>query len=134
MVEKSGLTEMGAPQTTIMKKSDYASMYPQQNRASDEGSDDGDAFGATYKTESLVEFMNIESQIKQSTINSKDGSIGAPAAQQVFVGDSFRDELADSVGTQLTEIVQVGSKRMDDSILREEQERQSFQRKHGLMN
>ena len=43
----------------------------------------------------------------------------------VFIGDSFADELADSVGTQLTEI-HGSTKRVDDSILREEQERQSF--------
>ena len=42
--------------------------------------------------------------------------------ENVFVGDSFADELADSVGTQLTEIHN-SSKRVDDSILREEQER-----------
>ena len=42
--------------------------------------------------------------------------------EAVFVGDSFRDELADSVGTQLTEVFDSG-KRVDDSILREEQER-----------
>lgn len=51
----------------------------------------------------------------------------------VFVGDSFADELADSVGTQLTEI-HTQSKRVDDSILREEQERQSFQKRHALMS
>ena len=40
-------------------------------------------------------------------------------AAAMFVGDTFRDELADSVGTQLTEVID-NSKRADDSILREE--------------
>lgn len=44
-----------------------------------------------------------------------------------FVGDSFQvDDLADSVGTELTEILISGRHRQDDSILREELERQSF--------
>ena len=61
----------------------------------------------------MVEFLEIESQIKQATMHS---------GNNVFVGDSFNrdeDELADSVGTQLTEVVDMG-KRVDESILREE--------------
>lgn len=72
--------------------------------------------------------MEIESQIKMESIRSGDNNI--------FVGDSFQQEhdpLADSVGTQLTE-VRNSSRRADDSILREEQERQSFQKKHQLLN
>ena len=76
----------------------------------------------------MDEFMQIESQIeKESSIRSKKGETA------VFVGDSFRDELAESVGTQMTEIIDSG-KRGDDSILREEAERQSFQKRHALMN
>ena len=59
--------------------------------------------------------MEIESSIKKATMRSGDGG-------NVFVGDSFADELADSVGTQLTEVLNT-SKRVDESILREEQER-----------
>ena len=65
--------------------------------------------------------MDIENHVKQATMQSNDG--GGAAA--MFVDDTFRDELADSVGTQLTEVIE-NSKRADDSILREEQERQSF--------
>ena len=43
-----------------------------------------------FKSNSLVEFMEIESRVKQATFN--DG-------HAVFVGESFNDELADSVGT-----------------------------------
>ena len=53
-------------------------------------------------------------------MQSNDGGAAA-----MFVDDTFRDELADSVGTQLTEVIG-DVKRADDSILREEQERQSF--------
>ena len=64
--------------------------------------------------------MAIETQVKQATMNSIDGGAAA-----MFVDDTFRDELADSVGTQLTEVIG-DVKQADDSILREEQERQSF--------
>ena len=63
--------------------------------------------------------MAIETQVKQATMNSNNG------AAAMFVDDTFRDELADSVGTQLTEVIG-DVKQADDSILREEQERQSF--------
>eukprot|EP00354_Favella_ehrenbergii_P005727 CAMPEP_0170469030 /NCGR_PEP_ID=MMETSP0123-20130129/11992_1 /TAXON_ID=182087 /ORGANISM="Favella ehrenbergii, Strain Fehren 1" /LENGTH=120 /DNA_ID=CAMNT_0010735755 /DNA_START=264 /DNA_END=626 /DNA_ORIENTATION=- len=46
------------------------------------------------KSHSLVEFMQLENQIKMSTMKSIEG------AQSAFVGDSFQvDALADSVGT-----------------------------------
>ena len=64
--------------------------------------------------------MDIENHVKQATMQSNDGGAAA-----MFVDDTFRNELADSVGTQLTEVID-NSKRADDSILREEQERQSF--------
>ena len=43
------------------------------------------------------------------------------SGSNVFVGDSFnRDDLADSVGTQLTEVLGDMGNRVDESILREE--------------
>ena len=61
------------------------------------------------KSHSLIEFMEVENQIKQGTLNGSN----------VFVGESFRrDDLGDSVGTELTELLD--GKRGDDSILREE--------------
>ncbi len=45
-------------------------------------------------------------------------------ANKFYAGASFKDELGDSIGTQLTEIIDRGNRpRQDDSILREEQER-----------
>jgi len=62
------------------------------------------------KSNSMIEFMEFESQFKQGTFNGSGN---------VFVGDSFRrDELGDSIGTQLTEMLE--GKRNDESILREE--------------
>lgn len=39
---------------------------------------------------------------------------------EVFTGDTFRDDFADSVGTQLTEILDSGRHQGEDSILLEE--------------
>ena len=80
------------------------------------------------KSGSLVEFMQLENNVKMSTMKSIEGAQG-------FVGDSFQvDGLADSHGTELTEILDPQKARQDDSIAREQQERESFQKKHGLMN
>jgi len=53
--------------------------------------------------------MELESQIKAGTMRSLEG--GFIQANQVFAGASFKDELADSVGTQLTEILDSGRPR-----------------------
>lgn len=60
--------------------------------------------------------MVIENSVKQATFNEANGAA-------VFVGgESFKDDFANSVGTELTELVGT-NRRVDDSILREEQER-----------
>ena len=137
MIEKSDLTALGVavPEVLVTEEDDIAESMPvfgrrttQETRnevgdGNENGEDDGMA--QTYKSHSLVEFMEFEDQIKQGTFNERGN---------VFVGDTFRDEMAESVKTELTEMVTGSGKRNDESILREEEERQSFQRKHGLMN
>ena len=118
-IEKSDLTAMGVavPDELGMEFGEGGLMDADRATPmmSSAGRDNRIAdFADTYKTGSLVEFMEIESQVKQATMHS---------GTNVFVGDSFnRDDLADSVGTQLTEVLDSG-KRVDDSILREAEER-----------
>ena len=113
IIERSDLTAMGVavPEMLITeedealddaplsqhKKNNVPQFYSKAaNRIGQENGDDEDALGHTYaKSGSLVEFMEIESQIKQATMRSGIG-------ERVFVGDSFNeqvDELGDSIGT-----------------------------------
>ena len=98
MIEKSDLTEIGVavPEMLVTEEDEGGTiMHPDQSRVNQGQSDEEDRFDMTHKTDELDEFMKLESQVKQATMGSRDGDVAA----QVFVGDSFRDEMADSIGT-----------------------------------
>jgi len=103
--EKLNLTTMAVPEALMREENSASNLH----RADED--DDADMLAATAgRNHSLVEFMQIEDRLRQGTLRSIGG----------FAGESFRDDFADSIGTQLTEIVDTGRRAGEDSILREE--------------
>ena len=91
LIEKSDLTAMGVtvPEMLVTEED-------QQQQDLDDNLANRAAMIKTHKTNSLYEFMDIESQIEQATDEKP----------QVLVGNSFTtDELANTVGTELTEVL-----------------------------
>ena len=104
LIEKSDLTAMGVavPDVLVTEGDDQPnSAIPVHTDARMREEDF--LLETAGKSGSLVEFMQLEQNIKMSTMKSIEGG-------QAFAGDSFQvDGLADSVGTELTEILD-GSK------------------------
>lgn len=66
MIEKSDLTAMAEGLPEVLE-----TMTPKQRTGND--NNEIPDLGATHKTDSLVEFMEIESQIKHASLKSIDG-------------------------------------------------------------
>ena len=101
LIEKSDITALGVivPEVLVTEGDEYV----QQATGSEDHSDI--MMETAGKSGSLVEFMQLEDQVKLSTMKSLEQGPN-------FVGDSFHvDEMANSVGTELTEILVSGRHR-----------------------
>ena len=101
LIEKSDITALGVivPEVLVTEGDEYVQLATDTEDHSDI------MMETAGKSGSLVEFMQLEDQVKLSTMKSVEQGPN-------FVGDSFHvDEMADSVGTELTEILVSGRQR-----------------------
>ena len=76
MIEKSALTEIGVavPEMLVTEEDEGATiMYADKDTDEKIENEDEDGLGATYRQNSLAEFMNIENEVKHATMNSREG-------------------------------------------------------------